>query len=415
MNIAHKNKNFFNKKYYLYILIVLSSLTFYNPFGIISTQTGKFIFYFICLLSLFYAYKNGINLQKVKYPRTAYKMLIIGILLSTLMAVAFQSQSLYITIIATLPYLLGYSVFYTLMKFNIPKEKIEHAIWIFCFIGMGTYIINIITFPNMIFGVEKDEYDMSRGIIRIGVYSLELIVLFFFYSINQWIVTKKKKYIWVILLTAVFIVLSVTRQYILLSIALSLIFILKKASLSNKIITISFCLLFYFIILPQIPIYKTMVELSETQAEKNKYEEEDIRIQAWNFYTNEYQTNEFTRIFGNSIPSIGNSKWGNSFEKTVSAEYGGNRCFFVDVGWAGFYWLFGAFATFGLFFLLLKAILKNKSTNKQYLTYWCIFITITSFASAPIIFYHQIISITTILYLIYGKEENDSSNNFKLQ
>lgn len=415
MKITHKRNESVNKKYYLYILIVLSSLTFYNPFGIISTQIGKFIFYFICLYSLFYAYKNGINLQKVKYPKVPYKMLITGILLSTLMAITFQNQSFYITMIATLPYLLGYMVFYILMKFNIPKIQIEHAIWIFCLIGMGGYIINMITFPNIILGIEKENgYDMSRGIVRIGICSLELIVLFFFYSINQWMIKKEKKYLWLILLTVIFIILSVTRQYILLSVALGIIFILKKASLYKKIATIGLCIIIYIYILPQIPIYKTMVELSEIQAERNKTEDEDIRIKAWKFYVNEYQTNQITKILGNGIPSIGNSYWGNNHNFTVNKNLGGNGCYMADVGWAGFYWAFGLFATLGLIFILIQGILKKKPKNKEFLTYWCIFILLTSIASAPILFYHQIISITTVLYLIYGKNDNYSNNNFKL-
>lgn len=403
------------KKYYLYILIVLSSLTFYNPFGIISPQFGKLIFYSICIISLIYAYRNGINLQKVRYPKVAYKMLITGILLSIIMVVVFQNQSLYVTFIATLPYLFGYLVFYILMKFNIPKKKIERAIWIFCFIGMGVYIINMITFPNIILGVEKENgYDMSRGIVRLSIRSLELIVLFFFYSINQWINTKNKIYIWLIILTTIFIILSVTRQYILLSIILGIIFILNKASLSKKIITASLCIIIYLFVLPQIPIYKTMVELSEEQAERNKTEE-DIRIKAWNFYIDEYQTNQITRILGNGIPSIGNSNWGNEHGQIVDKNLGGNGCYMADVGWAGFYWEFGLIATIGLLIILLKSILKKKSNNKQFLTYWCIFISVTSITSAPILFYHQIISISTVLYLIYGKEEDCSNHNFKLQ
>lgn len=165
-------------KYNLYFLLVLSSLTFYNPFGIISPQLGKLIYYSICIISLIYAYKIGINLKKIKYPKVAYKILICGIIFSSFMATFFHEQSLKTSFIAIISYILGYLVFYILMKFNIPKEKIEKTIWVFCFISMGIYIINMITFPNIIFGNGQDEYDMSRGIVRLGVYSLELIVLF---------------------------------------------------------------------------------------------------------------------------------------------------------------------------------------------------------------------------------------------
>ena len=399
---------------YFYILIVLSSLNFYNPFGIISDKMGKLLFYFICFISLIYAKKIGVNSKIVGYPKRAYKLLILGILISIIMGTLYHDQSLSVTFVATLPYLFGYLVFYILIKFNIPKGKILNAIWIFCFIGMGTYLINMIAIPNVIFGSEKDSFDMSRGIIRISIYSIELVILLFFYSINRWIIANKRKYLWLIFLTSVFIVLSVIRQYILLSFVLGLFFILKRVSLLKRIMVIAICLMIYLYVLPQIPIYNTMVQLSEKQAERNKLEEDDIRIRAWRFYIDEYQTNELTRILGNGVPSIGNSSWGNKFERTVSYEYGGNGCFYVDVGWAGFYWLFGSVATLGLIILLLKAIFKKKSESDQYLTCWCIFVVLTSVASAPILFYYQIVSIVTVLYLIYGKDDKNSNNYSKL-
>lgn len=301
------------------------------------------------------------------------------------------------------------------MKLNIPKEKIERIIWIFCYVSMGVYIVNAFTFPNTIFGIEKDEIDMSRGIARLGVFSIELIVLFFLYAINQWMLTKRKKYVWLILLTFTFIVLSVTRQIIGLSVLLGLLFIMQKASWSKKICVILVCLLIYQFVLPQIPIFKTMTELSEAQAERNKYGEEDIRIRAWRFYTYEYQTNGLTTIFGNGIPSLGNSKWGNKHEKTVYYEYGGNGCFTVDVGWAGFYWEFGLFATLGLLTILIKGARRRKELNKQYLTYWCAFIILTAIASGPILFYFQIVSLTSVLYLIYGKDKLHRNNHPQLR
>lgn len=398
----------------LYIIIVLASLSFYNPFGLISPQIGKFLFYLICLVALLYAKRQGITLKRISYPKTAYKMLLGSIAFSIVMVMLFQDQSLKTTIIVTLPYFLAYLTFFVLMKLNIPKKQLERIIWIFCYVSMGVYIVNALSFPNMIFGADKEEFDMSRGIARLGVFSIELIVLFFFYAINQWIQTKQRKYVWLILLTFVFIVLSVTRQIIGLSVVLGLLFIIQKASLLKKISVLLVCVLLYIFVIPQIPIFKTMTELSKEQVEYNKYENEDIRITAWWFYTYEYQTNGWTAILGNGVPSIGNSKWGNDFERTIFPQYGGNGCFAVDVGWAGFYWSFGAIATLCLLILLIKGAVKKKSQNRQYLSYWCVYIILTSIASGPILFYSQIVSITTVLYLIYGKEQY-SSNHPQLQ
>lgn len=400
-------------KFNLYFLIVLSSLIFYNPFGIIPPQYGKLLFYLICFISLIYAYKNGINLRKIKYPKVAYKILISGIIFSSFMASFFHEQSFMTSFIAIIPYILGFLVFYILMKFNLPKEKIEKAIWTFCIISMITYIINFVSIPNTIFGMTRETFDDSRGVVRLSIFSLELIVLYFLYAINKWMQTRQKKHLYLIVITGLFIVLSVIRQYIFLSIMLGILFILQKSSFIKKIIFVAICLCVYYFILPKIPMYQKMSEVTSSQIDNNA-ETEDIRISAWKFYTNEYQTNSITRILGNGLPSIGNSKWGNNFEKTISRDYGGNGCFFVDVGWAGFYWLFGVFSTIGLIIILIKAILKKKSVDKQYLSYWCLFIVLTSIASAPILFYNQITSISTVLYLIYGKE-NNCNNNIKLQ
>jgi hypothetical protein len=398
----------------IYVLIVLASLSFYNPLGLVSPQVGKFAFYLVCLIALWHANKHGVSLKRVKFPWTAYKMLFGGIAFSIVMAVLFQEQSLKTTIIATLPYLFAYSTFYVFMKLNIPKERIERIIWIFCYVSMGVYIVNALSFPNMVFGAEKEEFDMSRGIARLGVRSIELMVLFFLYAINQWMLTKARKYVWLILLTFTFIVLSLTRQIIGLSAVLGLLFIMQKASWAKKIGVIAVCALLYIFVIPQIPVFKAMAELSERQAESNSKDQEDIRIRAWRFYTYENQTNAITPFFGNGIPSFGKSRWGNEIEATVSPLYGGNGCFTVDVGWAGFFWYFGAIATLGLLVLLVKAAMKKKEKDRQYLTYWCVFLTLTAAASGPILFYNQIVSIMTVLYLIYGKEQN-SNNNPQLQ
>lgn len=391
----------------------MSSLSFYNPFGLISPQLSKLFFYLACILGLIYAIKNGINLNKVDYPRYAYKIILIGIVISIFMATIFQKQSFETTAIATLPYLFAYSLLYILLKFNIPKPQIEYAIWFFCFMGMGIYTINMLTFPKCIFGAEQETFDMSRGIVRLKIHSLQFIVLFLFYSINQWILTKKRIFLWLIILNAAFIILSVTRQYIIFSAVLGVLFILKNATWYIKITSMVSCALFCLFILPNIPIYKTMLDLSKTQIQRNKEAEEDVRIRAWRFYIDEYQTNSITRLFGNGIPSIGNSKWGNKHELKIASNKGGNGYYTVDVGWAGYYWYFGLFPTIGLFYLLMKGALIKKRKEQQYLSYWCIFTILTAFTSGPIIYYYQIINIMTVIYIIYGKDNRN--NNTQLQ
>lgn len=191
--------------FYLFILVILSSISFYNPFQIFSKEISKLFFYVAVTISLIYACRNGININKNKYPSSSFKLIIYGILFSSLMPLLFHNQSVTQTLVSSLPYIFSYVFFYILMKLNIPKDKILKAIWTFCFIGMFIYLINIILFPKIIFGDIKENFDLTRGIVRLSIPSFFFILLLYFYSINNYVLYKKKKDLLLILLTLIFI------------------------------------------------------------------------------------------------------------------------------------------------------------------------------------------------------------------
>lgn len=403
-------------KLYLIVLIYLAAHNFFNPLGAIPEVVSKFMFYLLSLIGLWIALIS--KTRVVSYPHTSYKMIMCGIVISVFSVWLNYDQPLSVSITTTLPYIFGYSFLYVLLKYSLDIDFFLKFIKVLVICSSIIYLANLFTFPNTLFGVGKEEVDMSRGFARLGVSMIELVVFYMFYSISQYQSSKNKKWIFWSILTGVLVVFSLTRQVILLGFAFSILMILQKANLWKKIFVICIFLGVYQFVLPQIPIYKTMTELSEMQAESNKYEKEDIRITAWRFYTVEYQKNEITQIIGNGLPSIGNSKIGNQFDNITNARYGGNGCYFVDVGWAGFYWLFGVFATLGLLIILIKALIMARRMKKDYYVYWILFIIISSVASAPIIFHGQVVSLCIILYMIFKyneKNESDSINNPQLQ
>lgn len=394
-------------KYILIVLIYLSAQNFFNPFGMVSPQVGKALFYIFSLIGLYFAFKSKVKLNRIKYPRKAYKLLIISIFISIAMGCLFHEQSFMISMIATMPYLFAYLFFFILMKLLVGKVLIEKSFKILVVCSLVMYLANLAVFPNKIFGESQEEYDMSRGFARLGVPMIEIVVTYFFYSINKWMIFRKKKDVYWIILTAILIFMSLTRQVIALSAVLGFLFVMQKASWFKKLSVIACCLFVTYFVLPKIPMVKTMIELSEQQSFENK-NDEDIRVTAWRFYTTEFQTNELTPFLGNGVPSYGKSKWGNFVEQTTALRGdGGNACFTVDVGWAGFYWYFGGVATIGLILMFWKGIIRKKNTDKLYLSYSLAFVAISAVASGPILFYSQICSVSLLFYLAYAKENSD--------
>ena len=404
-------------KLYLIILIYLAAHNFFNPLGAIPEVVSKFMFYLLSLIGLWFAFIS--KKRVVNYPRKSYIMIMCGIVISVFSVWLNYDQPLSVSITTTLPYIFGYSFLYVLLKYSPDIDFLLKFIKVLVICSSIIFLANLLAFPNTVFGEGKEEFDMSRGMARLGVWMTELVVFYLFYSISQYQSSKKKKWIFWSILTGVLVVFSLARQVILLGFAFSILMILQKANLWKKILVTCVLLGVYQFVLPQIPIYQTMTELSEMQAEMNSYEKEDIRITAWRFYTDEYQKNEITRIIGNGLPSIGNSKIGNQFDNITNAKYGGNGCYFVDVGWAGFYWLFGIFATLGLLIILIQALIMSIRIKKYYYVYWILYILISSVASAPIIFHSQVVSLCIILYIIFANNDSeyeiDSINNTQLQ
>jgi|SRR5690606_11832478 len=399
--IAYRKRNS-KIKIVLVLLTVLAARKFLNPSGFFeSDQISKAIFYALSVITFFYAYNQKVTVKHFSsFPHKAYMMIFIGMFLSVLMASLFQNQSFMVSLIAMIPYLLGYLFLYTLLKLQLTEQAIIRIIiWILC-IAIVAYAINYITFPLMLFDTKgyESEVDDTRGVIRIGVPYIPLFVFGLFYSINQWLLYKKSKWLLFIGVTMLMILLSVTRQVILISALLSCWFILKHLSLAKRIAFLLLTVVFFQFVLPEIPIYQALVETSQLEIEANETKQENARIRAFRFYTDEYQTNNLTRLFGNGVPSMGNSLWGKKFENDTQSA----GSYASDLGWIGFYWYFGLLATIGVFILFYKGLRKKKDARHEYLTYFCLAIMLQSIASGPILVYHQVIALMLPLYLVYG-------------
>ena len=381
-----------NKQSLVFIALLIS-VNFFNPFGFIGFTLSKVLFSIVCIYCLVTCKYFNIKEKSM----ICYSMIIWGMVFSFFICSIYNGQSFVVSFKACSHFLLAYSFLFVLMGFRIEGEKIIHMIRKMCILSMIVYAINFISFPSVIFGMNQDEYDTSRGLVRLGVPCIELIVLLFFYYINQYQIKAKRTYLYLILLCLFFIILSLTRQIIIYSVFLGAILYFKSASWWKKATFILLCSFVFLYLTPKLGLFQAMRDLTLEQLEKNNDGYENIRLIAWRWFTDELQTNEITRIFGNGYPVIDGSSWGN----TVIQRSQLMLCFPTDVGWASFYFYYGAITTFFLALVLLQAIFIKKTKDGCYLSYWFIFVILSTFTSGMILYQNQIISITLGLYLVY--------------
>lgn len=383
-------------KYKVFVFTILAAVGFYNFHGIFTEQSQKVLFLAAIFISFAVAVFQGRSLRGVEYPRLPYYYVLFGIAFSAVIASITHMQGLMISIYSVLSYLPAYLFLFIFLKLDIPYRRVMDTYIVLCAISTVVYFCNVFTMPFNMFGMPIINEDLTRGIIRIPVVFIDVFPLIIFYAINKWFDTKEKKWFVLIGFATLMVFLSVIRQVIALTGVLGFLFLFRNMSLFKKFLLIAVVGVVVVFVLPNMPIYKAMIELSEDQSENND-NEEDIRIQAWRYYTYENQESPLNVVFGNGVPSAGNSIWGNIFDS--DSETTGR--FTHDVGWAGFFWYFGLLTTIDLIVLIVKAIMYPKPPELKFLNYWLTFILITSVASAPILYWYQVVNLMTCIGMVY--------------
>ena len=398
--------------YAIYIFTFFALVGFFNYHQMLSDQLIKLIFYCVTIVAFALAITDRrINIDKTGYPKTAYNTLMAMLILSPVMAGIFHGQPLIDSIVTALSIILAYLWFYILMKFEISEEKIIRVILIGCAIAVPVYFLNLRAFPGAMFGEQPVE--QVRGILRLPVVFIELFPLVLFYAINRWLISKRPIWIAVIAVCIVMIVISVIRQIIVVSALMAIIFLFRSLNWKQRALVLVPLLVVAIVIVPRLMVFQALNEVTEAQQEFNeRNDQSDIRIQAWKFYTYEYHPNIATMILGNGYPAIDKTQYGIRYGADTEAA----KCYEADVGWAGFFFFFGAIATVALFIFMWKAMVRRQPPDRQYIKYWIAFIIITSVASGPILYTYQIFNVVTVLYLAYAPVQSiHGTDNPQLQ
>lgn len=400
--------------YIIFIAGFLSTMGFFNYHNMLSEAAVKALFYLISVGALMLAVTDRrVDYLRTGAPRMPYITLMTMLCASVVTAYLFHDQSITVSLMASLPYIFAYSWFYILIKFNIPADRVIKFLFAVCAMAIPVYALNALSFPNAVFG-EAPEEDLTRGIIRIILPFIHTFALLLFFSISKWNSTKRPVWIAAICILSLMLILSVIRQIILMAALLSMWYIFKNLSLTKKIIGALTVVAAVVLVLPNIPMYESIMELSEKQYESNQQVDEDVRIGAWRHYVYEYQDSPVTVLLGNGIPSTGHSAWGDRFDYDSETS----KYFAADVGWAGFLYHFGLIATVALAVMMLDAFRRKKPESRKYLNYWLIFMAVIGIASGPILYFYQIIEVVTGLYLVYAPyndDEEDCTDNTQLQ
>jgi hypothetical protein len=327
--------------FWLYIF-PLVSFRFYGYVGFNANILKAILFAIIPLAFLFVLKDLLLKSKQTKYYNVVRALLLL-FLFSILMAYVFWGQSIQLTYRAMAPQCLTIIYFFILYKIKPSKIEIERLIWFFCIIHILCWIYGIIKAPELVFGSEgEDGLSDDRGMYRLSIAGSGFLYLGFFVAVSKFVETKRKKWIFLFCGLFIIIVLNVLRQVIFFSFLVAAGYLLWKNKRLLIIIGIIGIGLFVggnAINFSNDSVIGQLINLSERQAEEQRYGEENIRITAYKYLFTKYSANIITDIFGNGFPhehnEFGQREVNMNKNLAIYASDVGYAAIFVRVGWLG--------------------------------------------------------------------------------
>jgi hypothetical protein len=356
-----------NKKIIIF-LVIFSAMEFFNivilperviyliQFGITSLMIGFLIVQGI------YGKVETIK-QSFKYPVI---LILTGVLLSMVIAQAYHSQNIALTLWAQR--FMYFYFFYFILHFIKPDIKdLEKILLSVGAIYTIAYLIQYALYPMTLFNVRQD---FDRGTIRIFLSGSGFLALALFLSLQRFYLKNEIKYVFYVLLFFGILVLMGTRNFLasmILVIIYSLVF--SKTIRSRYII-------YFLILVSVIPVYiifqdifAGMIELSERQSQDF---ESDIRVRSATFFLTDFFPNGLAHVFGNG-QHHGQSIFGMRVT-SYSIQYGYYQS---DVGVIGDYSKFGLIYVIGYFWIFLKIFTARLIPEYRYIKFYFLLAVLT--------------------------------------
>ena len=205
----------------LVIFALLCVIGFFNYHNAVPEVISRASYMLVMLIMGVYALKNGdVKLKKIEYPRFLWLIFGLGMVTSICMAQLYHFQSIRQTAVTESTMIMSYCSFFILLKLSPKEDQVIKLMYVLLGLQIVVYLANFATFPHNMFGPPILS-DLSRGVLRIRMPLLSVIVLLNFYSINKWQITRNPYYVGAFIVCMIMVVLSVTRTAILMVAILS--------------------------------------------------------------------------------------------------------------------------------------------------------------------------------------------------
>lgn len=331
------------------------------------------------------------------------------VLLSCIYSRVVHGQSLLRVLVNSYSYIAILFVF-IIDKFKLGNNDIRKVLINLCLVFSACYIIQYLIYPVVLFVGANDSNAINASQFRMRLPGSICGYILYFYGINQYIISKNKKYLLYTLVGFFPILMQGFRSLIASTVVFTLLmipFITRKFSKSLKWLT---CLVVVGALSFNVPMVSEKYnEMMERQTSEQTFENSDyVRYLALDYFSTQVFTHPGERFFGGGVP-LSDTKYGKSVTSVASTD----GFWWVDLGIIGLSFLIGIPAVICLVLIVLKCVRLSKNPKEQYIRFTLLTVLFGSIMTSMELFRDgNILILGIIYYLIINKDEKSRHFNF---
>jgi len=367
MNQSVSNKDIFGKLCFIFFVSIWG-------FGLLPTKTALLILPIAgwCYFRLW---------GKRDIFRKYIVLFLLFLFVSTFSCWFYRKQPVTETMMTTefINYSLIVSYFiYAVLKPSV--KAIEKAILLFYIFFIIVYALLYMTYPMKIVPILAGEYTHRFRIVGQAINSLGFLL-----CLNNWMVTKKWKYMLLLFPgMLVFFILSF-RMMMAGIIAVSILMYIKILKVNTKSITNVLALTILLAIsLLSIPFVNTSIDrMLEVNKTENYYDDDYIRWLQFEYFTTDFFKSDTEWLTGAGQPGT-SSQYGKEMTVDILNQKSAIETGWVDWGLLGLSWIIGPITVIILILIMLKSIYISwrSGNNYIYISCWFLFLLLISINNA---------------------------------
>ncbi len=391
-----------NFKTILLFFLTIIVLSFFDLVLIDQNMVKKvgILIYVVMIAGYLYLLKDPIQPGiKDSFGLPVY-LLFISFIISMIPAYIYHDQTIIESIRSSLVFYV-FLLYFILFKLDFTYEDIMKLSIILFFISLLVYAINLYTFPNSWF--TNDNMYSRRGGLTMRFSGQGFTFLGAFFFLSKFCRTGKIYFFLIYAVGFCFLTLLSESRVQLVACLFSTLFILLYHRKEIKRYFISVVPLFLIAVAAGVYYLQSYVSglylLLHQEAGSFTM---NIRYAALKYFTNDFQTNSVTKIFGNAYPFYP-GKYSAFFEKAHFYRY-----WTEDLGLIGFWVYFGILGVIAWLIIFKKAFFWKTTNNNIYLKTYFIYL-FSTIALGWAIFSPGYMITTVFALFLFDKDKQDSS------